>query len=192
MFKLSSLVSLLAIFFGIYLIKRISKIKRIYKKIPINIILGAFVLCISGTYMLFQSWRYDYIFETIYICSIFGSFICLTEMNSSYLEKRKTILSKIFEKIKYFKYFSILIAIFHFYGPQRWRVLEEYWRTTFWFELPIFLFLYLLSLSLLKIIIPYFANTSNADELQKYTHLKDQGIITQEEFQAKKKKLLDL
>ena len=33
---------------------------------------------------------------------------------------------------------------------------------------------------------------SNADELKKYADLKDQGIITEEEFQAKKKKLLDL
>ena len=35
-------------------------------------------------------------------------------------------------------------------------------------------------------------NLSNADELKKYADLKDQGIITEEEFQAKKKKLLDL
>ena len=33
---------------------------------------------------------------------------------------------------------------------------------------------------------------SNADELKKYADLRDQGIITEEEFQAKKKKLLDL
>ena len=37
-----------------------------------------------------------------------------------------------------------------------------------------------------------YTNTSNADELKKYSELKDQGIITEEEFQAKKKKLLDL
>ena len=35
-------------------------------------------------------------------------------------------------------------------------------------------------------------NLSNADELKKYADLRDQGIITEEEFQAKKKKLLDL
>jgi len=35
-------------------------------------------------------------------------------------------------------------------------------------------------------------NLSNADELKKYANLRDQGIITEEEFQAKKKKLLDL
>ena len=35
-------------------------------------------------------------------------------------------------------------------------------------------------------------NLTNADELKKYADLKDQGIITEEEFQAKKKKLLDL
>ena len=34
--------------------------------------------------------------------------------------------------------------------------------------------------------------TSNADELKKYAELRDQGIITEEEFQSKKKKLLDL
>ena len=33
---------------------------------------------------------------------------------------------------------------------------------------------------------------SNADELKKYAELRDQGIITETEFQAKKKKLLDL
>ena len=33
---------------------------------------------------------------------------------------------------------------------------------------------------------------SNADELKKYADLRDQGIITEEEFQAKKKKILDL
>ncbi len=37
-----------------------------------------------------------------------------------------------------------------------------------------------------------YTTTSNADELKKYSELKDQGIITEEEFQAKKKKLLDL
>ena len=37
-----------------------------------------------------------------------------------------------------------------------------------------------------------YTTKSNADELKKYTDLKDQGIITEEEFQAKKKKLLDL
>ncbi len=37
-----------------------------------------------------------------------------------------------------------------------------------------------------------YTTTSNADELKKYADLKDQGIISEEEFQAKKKKLLDL
>ena len=37
-----------------------------------------------------------------------------------------------------------------------------------------------------------YTTTSNADELKKYLDLKDQGIITEEEFQAKKKRLLDL
>ena len=36
------------------------------------------------------------------------------------------------------------------------------------------------------------SNISDADELKKYADLKDQGIITEDEFQAKKKKLLDL
>ena len=36
------------------------------------------------------------------------------------------------------------------------------------------------------------SNISDADELKKYADLKDQGIITEEEFQAKKKILLDL
>tara|TARA_Y100001968_G_scaffold177367_1_gene162500 strand:+ start:65 stop:442 length:378 start_codon:yes stop_codon:yes gene_type:complete len=33
---------------------------------------------------------------------------------------------------------------------------------------------------------------SEADELKKYAELKDQGIITEEEFQAKKKQILGL
>ena len=37
-----------------------------------------------------------------------------------------------------------------------------------------------------------FNTTSNADELKKYADLRDKGIITEEEFQAKKKILLDL
>jgi len=37
-----------------------------------------------------------------------------------------------------------------------------------------------------------YTNTSNADEIKKYAELRDQGIITEEEFQSKKKKLLDL
>ena len=37
-----------------------------------------------------------------------------------------------------------------------------------------------------------YTTTSNADELKKYADLRDQGIITEEEFQAKKKILLDL
>ena len=37
-----------------------------------------------------------------------------------------------------------------------------------------------------------YTTTSNSDELKKYADLKDQGIITEEEFQAKKKILLDL
>ena len=37
-----------------------------------------------------------------------------------------------------------------------------------------------------------FNTTSNADELKKYAELRDQGIITEEEFQDKKNKLLDL
>ena len=37
-----------------------------------------------------------------------------------------------------------------------------------------------------------FNTTSNADELKKYAELRDKGIITEEEFQAKKKNLLDL
>jgi len=36
-----------------------------------------------------------------------------------------------------------------------------------------------------------YTTTSNADELKKYADLKDHGTITEEEFQTKKKKLLD-
>ncbi len=36
------------------------------------------------------------------------------------------------------------------------------------------------------------SNISDADELKKYADLRDQGVITEEEFQAKKRQLLDL
>jgi hypothetical protein len=36
------------------------------------------------------------------------------------------------------------------------------------------------------------AETSEADELEKLAGLRDQGVITEEEFEAKKKQLLDL
>lgn len=39
---------------------------------------------------------------------------------------------------------------------------------------------------------PVTSSTSNADELKKYKDLLDSGIITQEEFDAKKKQLLGL
>ena len=38
----------------------------------------------------------------------------------------------------------------------------------------------------------YDPRISKADELKKYADLRDKGIITEEEFQAKKKKLFDL
>ena len=37
-----------------------------------------------------------------------------------------------------------------------------------------------------------YITSSNADELKKYAELRDKGIITEQEFQSKKKKLLDL
>ena len=37
-----------------------------------------------------------------------------------------------------------------------------------------------------------YTTNSNADELKKYAELRDKGVITEEEFQSKKKKLLDL
>ena len=40
--------------------------------------------------------------------------------------------------------------------------------------------------------IPLNNSTSNADELKKYKELLDGGVITQEEFDAKKKQLLGL
>ena len=36
------------------------------------------------------------------------------------------------------------------------------------------------------------AETSSADELRKYKQLLDEGVITEEEFEAKKKQLLGL
>ena len=40
--------------------------------------------------------------------------------------------------------------------------------------------------------IPSNADWSTADELKKYKELKDRGVITEEEFQTKKDKLMNL
>ena len=39
----------------------------------------------------------------------------------------------------------------------------------------------------IKLRLRIYTTTSNADEIKKYSDLKDQGIITEEEFQAKKR-----
>ena len=44
----------------------------------------------------------------------------------------------------------------------------------------------------IKLRLRIYTTSSNADELKKYAELRDQGIITEEEFQSKKSKLLDL
>ena len=56
---------------------------------------------------------------------------------------------------------------------------------------PIILFTWYFWNENIKLRLRKYTTTSNADELKKYADLKDQGIITEEEFQAKKKKLLD-
>jgi len=56
---------------------------------------------------------------------------------------------------------------------------------------PIILFTWFFWNENIKLRLKKYTTTSNADELKKYADLKDQGIITEVEFQAKKKKLLD-
>ena len=56
---------------------------------------------------------------------------------------------------------------------------------------PIILFTWYFWNENIKLRLRTYITTSNADELKKYADLKSQGIITEEEFQAKKKKLLD-
>ena len=57
---------------------------------------------------------------------------------------------------------------------------------------PIILFTWYFWNENIKLRLRKYTTTSNADELKKYAELRDQGIITEEEFQAKKNKLLDL
>ena len=57
---------------------------------------------------------------------------------------------------------------------------------------PIILFTWYFWNENIKLRLRKYTTTSNADELKQYSDLRDQGIITEEEFQAKKKKLLDL
>ena len=56
---------------------------------------------------------------------------------------------------------------------------------------PIILFTWFFWNEKIKLRLKKYTTTSNADELKKYADLKDQGIITEVEFEAKKKKLLD-
>ena len=56
---------------------------------------------------------------------------------------------------------------------------------------PIILFTWYFWNENIKLRLRKYTTTSNAGELKKYADLKSQGIITEEEFQAKKKKLLD-
>ena len=56
---------------------------------------------------------------------------------------------------------------------------------------PIILFTWYFWNENIKLRLRKYTTTSNADELKKYADLKSQSIITEEEFQAKKKKLLD-
>ena len=56
---------------------------------------------------------------------------------------------------------------------------------------PIILFTWYFWNENIKLRLRKYTTTSNSDELKKYADLKSQDIITEEEFQAKKKKLLD-
>ena len=56
---------------------------------------------------------------------------------------------------------------------------------------PVILFTWYFWNENIKLRLRKYTTTSNADELKKYADLKSQSIITEEEFQAKKKKLLD-
>ena len=80
-------------------------------------------------------------------------------------------------------WFLYLVPIF-FYTRYLW---VEKSRNRIFFGIP-----EKLKFNLKKIEPKIYTNTSNADELKKYADLRDQGIITEEEFEAKKKKLLDL
>ena len=56
---------------------------------------------------------------------------------------------------------------------------------------PIILFTWYFWNENIKLRLRKYTTTSNSDELKKYADLKSQDIITEEEFQAKMKKLLD-
>ena len=57
---------------------------------------------------------------------------------------------------------------------------------------PIILFTWFFWNENIKLRLRKYTTISNVDELKKYADLRDQGIITEEEFQAKKNKLLNL
>ena len=79
---------------------------------------------------------------------------------------------------------SILVVPIFFYTRYLWF---EKSRNRIFYEIPA-----KLKFNFKQFNSEVFNTTSNADELKKYAELRDKGIITEEEFQAKKKKLLDL
>ena len=74
-----------------------------------------------------------------------------------------------------------------YYGEFVYKSIESFFVWT-----PIILVTWYFWNKNIKLRLRIYTTSSNADELKKYSNLKDQGIITEEEFQAKKKKLLDL
>ena len=103
------------------------------------------------------------------------------------LDQVQVLLSKLINTI----FFSVGGVIVNFgvslnYGQTFYKFIEAVIKFT-----PIILFTWYFWNENLKLRLRKYTTTSNADELKKYADLKSQGIITEEEFQAKKKKLLD-
>ena len=82
--------------------------------------------------MFFQGWRFYPTIQLFYLSSALGNFICLQEMVGYYLQKRKKSSTTIFDKFKYFKYISTLVAIYifpyfkdHYFPRVDWETLRN-------------------------------------------------------------------
>ena len=149
----------------------------------------------------------------VYSKKINNFYESIWDLNFKTLLKKSTLKSLLFPKNKFGRFVINILLVFiwfYIYGQiLLYYDMDENFLIYVCFFVPIFFYTrYLwfeksrnrifygifdkLKFNLKQFNTEVFNTTSNADELKKYADLRDQGIITEEEFEAKKKKLLDL
>ena len=178
-------------------------------------IIAIALLFVDGMFLISDNTTYSFsgvcsaanlIFFTLLFITLFGinAIICLVAAKSQ-SEDRDSILHTILPIINF-------IALFFIGQTLMNTVVSEVSNYVYvrsaepLFFIELFVLLAIIILSLVKRsssvvpkeqekpqqIINNIKETSNADELKKYKELLDSGVITQEEFDAKKKELLGL